>query len=117
MSAWGVRWIIFLENVHLLLKTRRASAVVEVDRRERPQIEIYPDERQIAVKGGSALFQCRMLAGIPTPTLRWIRIDRNGLEVSLTPSIELLPGGVIRINEVVGDEEGTYRCTATNNVG
>jgi len=44
-----------------------ASAVVEVERREPPQIEMYPEPRQTVVLGGSALFQCRVTAGIPSP--------------------------------------------------
>ena len=59
--------------------------MVEVERRERPQIEIYPEERQTSVKGGSALFQCRLLAGIPTPQLKWIKENRNGLAVQMPP--------------------------------
>ena len=45
----------------------QASAIVEVERREPPAVELYPTTKQTVVQGGSALFQCRVTAGIPTP--------------------------------------------------
>ena len=41
----------------------RATSIVEVERREPPRIEVYPDTRQTVTKSGSVLFQCRTLAG------------------------------------------------------
>ena len=35
--------------------------------REAPRLEIYPSTTQTVAKGGSVLFQCRVLAGIPAP--------------------------------------------------
>ena len=47
----------------------RDSAILEVERREKPQIEIYPSASQNVIQGGSVLFQCRVLSGIPNPKI------------------------------------------------
>ena len=49
----------------------RDSAILEVERREKPQIEVYPSDNQTVVQGGSVLFQCRILSGIPNPQVEW----------------------------------------------
>ena len=108
---------VYVCSVENAVGSSRSSAVVEVERRERPKIELYPGATQTAIVGGSALFQCRMMAGIPTPDLTWTRIGPDGRERAFGSGIELLSGGVIRINEVRGDEEGQYKCTASNEVG
>ncbi|KAK3867232.1 hypothetical protein Pcinc_027289 [Petrolisthes cinctipes] len=91
----------------------QAAAIVEVERREPPVIEIYPKVQQTIVIGASALFQCHLTAGIPNPTVRWSRTDGR----PMTPNTETLNGGVLRFNQVQGDEEGSYICTAENDAG
>lgn len=81
--------------------------------REPPAVELYPQSRQVVVQGGSALFQCRVTAGIPTPRAKWSRVDGR----PLLPNVEELDGGVIRFNRVTGAEQGQYVCTAENDAG
>ena len=40
--------------------------------REAPRLEIYPSTTQTVAKGGSVLFQCRVLAGIPAPEVCYL---------------------------------------------
>ncbi len=92
----------------------QASAIVEVERespapfspspeffsktenflkgREPPAVELYPQSKQTIVQGGSALFQCRITAGIPTPKIKWSRVDGR----PMAANVEELEGGVIR---------------------
>ena len=91
----------------------RASSILEVEPREAPVVELYPSPQQTVSTGESVLFQCRYLAGIPSPTISWSREDGS----PLPPSAELLPGGVLRINSVTGREGGQYRCVASNAAG
>lgn len=91
----------------------QASSIVEVERREIPSISIYPSPSQVILHGGNALFQCRVIGGIPSPTVEWTRSDGS----PFSSSTEILSGGVIRFNRVTGDEEGTYICTAENVAG
>ena len=91
----------------------RASAIIEVERRERPRIEIYPDTSQTITVSGSVLFQCRAVGGIPTPSITWSRVDGRPLH----RNAETMDGGVLRINQVTGDEQGQYVCKAENEVG
>lgn len=60
--------------------------------REMPAIELYPPGSQTITEGGSVLFHCRVLQGIPAPTIHWSRVD--GLPFS--PHVEQLPAGVLR---------------------
>lgn len=60
--------------------------------REPPQIEMYPEMKQTIVVGASALFQCHLTGGIPTPNVRWTRIDGQ----PITSNTEILSGGVLR---------------------
>ena len=91
----------------------RASSILEVEPREAPVVELYPSPQQTVSTGESVLFQCRYLAGIPSPTISWSREDGSALPTSA----ELLPGGVLRINSVTGREGGEYRCVASNAAG
>lgn len=91
----------------------RASSILEVEPREPPLVELYPGPQQTVTRGESVLFQCRYLAGIPSPTISWSREDGQ----PLSPNAELLPGGVLRINTVTAREAGQYRCVATNPAG
>ena len=91
----------------------RASSILEVEPREAPVVELYPSPQQTVSTGESVLFQCRYLAGIPSPTISWSKEDGS----PLPSSAELLPGGVLRINSVTGREGGQYRCVATNAAG
>ncbi|XP_040578444.1 basement membrane proteoglycan isoform X5 [Lepeophtheirus salmonis] len=91
----------------------RASMIIEVEKTELPKIEIFPSINQTIVKTGSVLFQCRLVKGIPTPVIEWKRVDGYPLPVTA----EMLQGGVIRFNNVNGNEEGQYKCIASNKVG
>ncbi len=97
---------VYVCTVETASGSSRASAILEVERREAPKIEIYPSETQTAIKGGSVLFQCRVMAGIPNPEVTWSRADGR----SLGPNIEVLSGGgVMRMTEVTEGNEGSYR--------
>ena len=49
----------------------RDSAILEVERREPPQIEVHPSDNQTVNVGEHVLFQCRVLSGIPNPDIEW----------------------------------------------
>nr|XP_037289782.1 basement membrane-specific heparan sulfate proteoglycan core protein-like isoform X27 [Rhipicephalus microplus] len=91
----------------------RATAVLEVDRREVPLVEIYPKHIPPLHHGDTAFLQCRPTAGIPTPTVEWTRADGS----PFTPSTELAGPGIIRFTRFSKDEEGTYVCSAENAMG
>ncbi|RWS13478.1 low-density lipoprotein receptor-related protein 2-like protein, partial [Dinothrombium tinctorium] len=91
----------------------QAAGIVEIERREIPAIELYPESSQVVAKGNSALFQCRIMMGIPTPTVEWTRADGR----PFSTNTELLNGGVILFNRVTGEEDGTYECKAENVAG
>ncbi|KAG1651176.1 Basement membrane-specific heparan sulfate proteoglycan core protein [Nymphon striatum] len=91
----------------------QAATYLYVQRREPPSVEIYPEAVQSVVREGSALFQCRVTSGLPSPTVKWTRSDQR----SLTDRSEILSGGVIRFNKVTDDEQGIYICTAENAAG
>jgi len=91
----------------------RGSGIVEVEPREAPRLEVYPEAEQTISVGGSVLFQCRAVAGIPSPEISWTRQGGG----RLTSNAEVLSGGVLRITRVTGTEAGSYVCTATNTAG
>ncbi|XP_040361205.1 basement membrane-specific heparan sulfate proteoglycan core protein isoform X4 [Ixodes scapularis] len=91
----------------------QATAVLEVDRREVPLVEIYPKTIPEIHHGDSAVLQCRPTAGIPTPSVEWTRADGS----PFTPSTELSSPGILRFNKFTREEEGTYICSAENAMG
>ena len=106
----------------------RSSAVLEVEPREMPSVELYPGPHQKVSRGGSVMVQCRWgpgviitchdniirtMTGIPQPVVTWTREDGR----SLTGGTEVLEGGVLRIIGVTEEEAGTYICQAENIVG
>ncbi|CAG0883138.1 unnamed protein product [Darwinula stevensoni] len=91
----------------------KTYTLLEVERREAPVIELYPEAQQTVINGGSALFQCRTVAGIPTPKISWNRSSGQ----AIPSNAEVLEGGVIRFNQVTGIERGQYSCRAENDAG
>lgn len=60
--------------------------------REPPEVKIYPESRQVVHVGSSAMFQCHLIGGTPTPTVIWSRADGS----AMTPNTATLDGGVLR---------------------
>ncbi|XP_018405456.1 PREDICTED: basement membrane-specific heparan sulfate proteoglycan core protein-like [Cyphomyrmex costatus] len=90
-----------------------ASAIIEVEPREAPVLELYPQDLQMVILGGSADLQCRAKAGFPVPELRWSRQDNR----PFTSNIEQLPGGLLRLSNITVNDGGAYICSASNEVG
>lgn len=85
---------------------------VEVESREAPKIEIYPNEEKVELDlGGTVYAQCRVVAGIPTPTVEWRRADRRALSSKAVVSQE---GSLLQISDASREEMGVYECVATN---
>lgn len=80
--------------------------------RESPRVEIYPHEPQTVRIGESAMLSCRAIAGIPTPTLVWVRRDGS----PLMNAEEKYPGTIL-ISNITFAESGEYECRASNIAG
>ncbi|KAK3801367.1 hypothetical protein RRG08_059069 [Elysia crispata] len=92
----------------------QAAAVLEVERREPPRIEIYPQDAQVMRLGGNAMFQCRVVGGAPTPTVAWTRPGGR----PFTSNTEVRQSsGVLVFNGITAEEQGEYVCSATNQMG
>lgn len=63
--------------------------------------------------GESALLSCRAIAGIPTPTIIWVRRDQSPLSHRFE---EKYPGTIVISNITLG-EGGEYECKASNAAG
>ena len=88
---------------------------VEVEAREAPQVEIYPNQDNIELDyGGSAYLQCRATAGIPQPSINWLRVDGKPLSNKITISQE---GSLLEINNAGREEFGEYECLVKNDEG
>lgn len=90
-----------------------ASAMIEVSPREPPALQIYPQNLQPVILGGSADLQCRVSAGFPAPEVHWARQDGH----TFGSNIVSLPGGLLRLTNITINDGGSYQCTATNEVG
>ncbi|XP_043797110.1 basement membrane-specific heparan sulfate proteoglycan core protein-like isoform X13 [Apis laboriosa] len=89
-----------------------ASAIIEVEPREPPLVEIYPKNVPPVTLGGSTDLQCRAIAGIPIPVLQWSHEDGR----PFAPNIKQLPGGVLRLSNITTNDGGSYVCSAVNSV-
>ncbi|CAL1682411.1 unnamed protein product [Lasius platythorax] len=93
--------------------SHEASAIIEVEPREAPVLELYPQDVQTVILGGSADLQCRAKAGFPVPELHWSRVDGR----PFASNIEQLPGGLLRLSNITVNDDGAYICSASNEVG
>uniref|UniRef100_A0A8C6KTB9 Immunoglobulin superfamily DCC subclass member 4 n=1 Tax=Nothobranchius furzeri TaxID=105023 RepID=A0A8C6KTB9_NOTFU len=60
--------------------------------------------------GGAARFHCR-IEGAPTPVITW---EKDGEAIPNNTRFISLPNGVLQILEVTKEDEGFYRCAASN---
>ncbi|XP_070207543.1 basement membrane-specific heparan sulfate proteoglycan core protein-like isoform X4 [Littorina saxatilis] len=105
---------IYICTVSNIAGRAQASGIVDIERRQSPVIELFPQEPQTIQPGGSALFQCRVTGGIPAPTVTWSRV--GGKQFTATTKL-MTESGVIMFERVTGEEQGSYICTATNAAG
>ncbi|KAK7602792.1 hypothetical protein V9T40_006766, partial [Parthenolecanium corni] len=90
----------------------RLSSMLEVERREPPEIIIYPQASQMIVEGGSTIIQCQVRRGIPTPKIQWLRRGQK----PLSQNVEEIKGA-LRFVSVTEEDAGEYTCVATNDAG
>ncbi|XP_025082607.1 basement membrane-specific heparan sulfate proteoglycan core protein-like isoform X8 [Pomacea canaliculata] len=105
---------VYICSVSNVAGRAQASGIVEIERREIPRIEVFPQDAQTIAKGASVLFQCRVVGGIPAPTVTWSRVGLKPFTQTTEVTDE---NGVIMFKRVTGDEQGGYICTATNAMG
>ncbi|CAI4231525.1 unnamed protein product [Auanema sp. JU1783] len=69
-----------------------------------------------AVVGNPVQFKC-IVCGTPTPEILWT-VDGDVIEANQEYTIVFEDGvSILRINEVLSEDEGEYCCIATNNAG
>ncbi|KAK0088927.1 hypothetical protein PV326_004677, partial [Microctonus aethiopoides] len=93
--------------------TYEASAMIDVQPRETPALELYPKNSQTVTLGGSLDIQCRVVAGLPLPEVHWSRQDGR----IFAANIEQHHGGLLRITNTTVNDGGAYICSASNEVG
>ncbi|XP_061557654.1 immunoglobulin superfamily DCC subclass member 4 [Phycodurus eques] len=65
---------------------------------------------QMVPAGGAARFECQ-IDGVPTPIITW---EKDKVAIPNDPRFISLPNGVLQILEVTTEDEGAYRCVASN---
>lgn len=116
-SNWFLIWIdiksLFLSQFFLIILNSVKANRLFISAREAPILELYPQDIQTVILGGSADLQCRAKAGVPVPELRWSRQDNR----PFASNIEQLPGGLLRLSNITVHDGGAYICSASNEVG
>ena len=64
--------------------------------------------------GSGAYAQCRVVAGIPTPTIEWKRADGRALSRNVAIQQD---GSLLEIKNAGQEEFGMYECVARNDEG
>lgn len=90
-----------------------SNASFNFSAREAPLLEIYPVEPQTIRIGEETILSCRAIAGIPTPTIKWVRRDRRPLSHRVVED----DSGTLTFQDVTLDEAGEYECQAENVAG
>ncbi|XP_027871242.1 immunoglobulin superfamily DCC subclass member 4 isoform X1 [Xiphophorus couchianus] len=67
---------------------------------------------QTVTTGGSARFECQ-IEGVPTPVITWQK-DKVTITDETSNRFISLPNGVLQILKVTKEDEGFYRCVASN---
>ncbi|KAM3876639.1 immunoglobulin superfamily DCC subclass member 4 [Diretmus argenteus] len=65
---------------------------------------------QVMPMGGAARFECQV-EGVPTPVITW---EKDQAAVPEEARLISLPNGVLQILGVTKEDEGAYRCVASN---
>ncbi|XP_053624887.1 basement membrane-specific heparan sulfate proteoglycan core protein isoform X4 [Plodia interpunctella] len=84
---------------------------IEIERREAPQVRIYPEDPQPVTIGDSYELHCRVLGGIPEPDVTW-ESSRP-----MTRNAQILPDNILKFENIDVNDEGAYTCTASNLAG
>lgn len=76
-------------------------------------MEIYPTEPQTIRVGEETILSCRAIVGIPTPTIKWSRRDRQPFSRRVNED----DSGTLTFQDVTLEEAGDYECEAENVAG
>ena len=78
-----------------------------------PSFLMKPQDAHL-IEGGNATFEIQV-DGIPTPTVRWYTEEEE--EIPERGHIRCLPDGTLVIDKAELDDEGIYKCVASNKAG
>ncbi|XP_028173989.1 basement membrane-specific heparan sulfate proteoglycan core protein isoform X3 [Ostrinia furnacalis] len=86
---------------------------IDIEKRERPAVEIWPQGEQALNLGSSFELRCRVTAGVPEPTVTWSRSGGR----QLSPYTQLQPYNILKFEKIEVNDEGEYYCSASNVAG
>nr|XP_037874357.1 basement membrane-specific heparan sulfate proteoglycan core protein isoform X3 [Bombyx mori] len=86
---------------------------VEIERRDPPQVDIWPQGERAVTLGTEYELICRVLGGVPEPDVMWSR----GGSRPLSSYVHIRPQNTLKFDHVDVNDEGEYFCTATNVAG
>ena len=76
---------------------------------------VIPNPQIIGVQGQSLVLRCTT-SGFPDPLITW-HFNTREITVNDAPRLSVTPDGYLIINGVVANDNGIYRCVATNVAG
>lgn len=85
---------------------------VEVNKKEKPEILISPDQIVIDSYGKFKSIKCEVIAGFPNPEIEWRRLDKK----LMSNKIEI-KNGVLNMKNIDPYDYGEYECVAKNEFG
>lgn len=96
----------------LVVEPAKKPKVAEEPKRS-PSFLKTPENAHLLV-GDSVSFEVKV-DGTPTPTVKWN--NEEGEEIPETGRLHCLPDGTFIIDKVILDDEGLYKCVASNEAG
>lgn len=86
---------------------------VEEEPKKSPSFLKTPEDAHL-LEGGNVSLEVKV-DGKPTPTVKWY--NEEGDEIPETGHLHCLPDGTLVIDKVILDDEGLYKCVASNEAG
>ncbi len=96
----------------LVVKPTKIQEIVEEPKKS-PSFLKTPKDAHL-LEGDNVSFEVKV-DGTPTPTVKWY--NEEGDQIPKTGRQHCLPDGTLAIDKVIIDDEGLYKCVASNEAG
>ena len=80
------------------------------------EISVGPEDTNFT-NGSSSLLECSA-RGFPQPIISWTKVvEGQTVSLELGGRVQILENGSLSFSEVIMEDLGIYKCTATNSLG